>query len=535
MSDSFVNEPLTFADAFFLYLEQPGAPMNVASTSAFEGAISIDDCMEYVESRLPLLPRFLKRVVPPPLGIGTPIWQNDTQFDIRNHVREIKLKRGTEAEWKSAVSQLMSTNFDRSRPLWDITLFQGLQPDRTGVVVRCHHCLVDGVAGVGMLRVLLDQSPVPPVLHHKKRPRQKAQNDSGNALLDSLINSCFSTAQALLTAHSELLRMAEQASHNDHKAPSAEGGGESPTGALARIAPLGDLARLVAELAKPTERLPFNVLCHGPQKFEWTEISMAQLLTIKQECNTTVNDVVLTVMTLALQRYAELHDVNLKRRKLRLVAPVNVRSEGAACEMGNQITFLPVDIPFDIREPRKLLSLVQKRVGFSRTAHAAELIALAGVVLSAIPSTLQSIAGTILSQLPISLCNSICTNVHGPDIPLYLLGHKMLSSYPYVPIGGEMGMNCAVMSYNGTLFVGFTGDAQAIPDLSLLAALFTQSFAELRDAVGIHVPQKKQKRPKVVRSKAKSIPKVTEDKKAEDAASSDPGLLDHNEAAAVGA
>jgi diacylglycerol O-acyltransferase len=536
MSDAHNNEPLSFQDAFFLYLEQPGAPLNVASISAFEGVISLDDCMEYVEPRLPLLPRFLQRVVPPPLGIGTPLWQYDGHFDIRNHVHEITLKRGTEAEWKAAVSQLMSTNFDRSRPLWDITLFQGLRENQTGVVVRCHHCLVDGVAGVGMLRVLLDQNPVPPTMRNKKRPAQKpVENEAGPALLDSLINSCFSTAQALLTAHSELLRMAEQASHSNKKESETGAQPEGPTGALARIAPLGDLARLLAELAKPTERLPFNVLCHGPQKFEWAELSMAQILAIKQKCNTTVNDVVLTVMTLALRKYAELHDVNIKGRKLRLVAPVNARSEATPSGMGNQITFLPVDIPFDVREPRKLLATVQKRVGFSRTAHAAELVALAGVVLSAIPSTLQSLTGTILSQLPISLCNSICTNVHGPDTPLYLLGRKMLSSYPYVPIGGEMGMNCAVLSYNGTLFVGFTGDAQAIPDLSLLSAFFVQSFAELRDAAGIHIPPKKRERSKVVRSKPKAQPEVAKEESTETAASDNASIPKVSEAAAASA
>ena len=190
---------------------------------------------------------------------------------------------------------------------------------------------------------------------------------------------------------------------------------------------------------------------------------MADIAAIRQVSGATVNDVVLTVVGAALRRYAELHKLKVKGRKLRIVVPVNVRSDGKSSDAGNQITFLPVDIPGGIREPLKLLARVQKRVKFSKTAHGAELVGLAALVLAALPPSLQSLAGAVLSRLKISLCNSICTNVPGPKIPLYLLGHKMLSSYPYVPIGGEMGMNCAVMSYNGTLFVGFTGDAQAIP------------------------------------------------------------------------
>jgi WS/DGAT/MGAT family acyltransferase len=508
MSDAHVNECLSFADAFFLYLEQPGAPLNVAAISAFEGEIPLAACMEYVNSKLALIPRFLHRVVMPPLNIGPPTLQYDAHFDIRNHVREIKLKHGTDTEWKAAVSEILSSHLNRSRPLWDITLIHGLNASRTGLVIRMHHCLVDGVAGVGLLGVLLDQSPVMPA-RNRKRPRVPAPppRDPGTVLLDTLINSCFTTGQAFLTIHSELLRMAEQAAH-PHGSGTHSDQIQDAVRPLAKIAPLGDLARLISELAKPTQRLPYNVLCRGPQKFDWTEIPMAEIAAVRQACDATVNEVVLTVLSAALRRYAELHKVKTKGRRLRLVIPVNIRGEGESSIAGNQITFLPVDIPFNGREPRKLLSLVQKRVKFSKTAHAAELVTLAGMLIAATPPPLQSLTGSVLSQLPISVCNSICTNVHGPKTPLYLLGHKLLSTYPCVPIGGEMGMNCAVMSYNGTLFVGFTGDALAIPDLSSLAAFFSESFAELRDAVVVQSPKSKQPRrkPKVAINKPRPAP-----------------------------
>jgi len=512
MPDTYINENLSFTDAFFLYLEQPGAPVNVASISAFEGDIPLDICRDYVESKLPLIPRFLQRVVTAPLGLGPPTWQFDPHFDVRNHVREVTLKRGSEAEWKSSVSQVLSINLDRRHPLWDLTLFRGLKGGRTGVVVRCHHCLVDGVAGVGILKVLLDQNATPsPIPPKKRRTKLPPTLSPGSALLDGLISCCFSAAQALLTAHSELLRLAghpAQPNGNAHNAiPS-----ENLWSSLGRIATLGELAKLLTELARPTERLPFNVLCRGPQLFDWAELPMSELVGVKDACEAKLNEVVLAVLTDTLQRYAELHSLKLKGRRLRLVVPVDVRCEGEASGTGNHITFLPVDITLGTRDPRKLLSLVQRRVAFSKTAHGFELVGLIAVLASALPPTLQSLAGSYLSQLPISVCNSICTNVHGPSTPLYLLGHKMLSSYPYVPIGGEMGMNCAVLSYNGSLFVGFTGDAQAIPDLSQLPKFFNESFAELRAAVGVPIARKvssnkpRAPRPRPSRSKLNNPP-----------------------------
>lgn len=107
------------------------------------------------------------------------------------------------------------------------------------------------------------------------------------------------------------------------------------------------------------------------------------------------------------------------------------------------------------------------------------------------PTSLQGIAGPIASQLPITPFNLVCTNVPGPQVPLYLLGHKMLHCYPYVPVGGEMAVNCAILSYNGTVYFGFSGDTHAAPDLRRLEKLLQESFGGLREAVGIRPRKKK--------------------------------------------
>ncbi len=238
MTDTHVNECLSSVDAFFLYLEQPGAPLNVASISVFEGKLTLAECIKDIEPKLPLVPRFLKRVVHPPFGIGLPTWQFDPNFNIRNHVREMSLRRGTEAEFKACVSGILSTHLDRNRPLWEITLVHGLKSQNTGVIVRTHHCVVDGIAGVGMLKALLDASPVPTKQPRRKRPGKAPQsNDPASVLLDGLISSCFTAAQALLTTHSELLQMAQQfsaprAKEQEANLPSENGAG--PGAAISR-------------------------------------------------------------------------------------------------------------------------------------------------------------------------------------------------------------------------------------------------------------------------------------------------------------
>ena len=455
------NNSFSWGDALFLHIERPGQPLNIAGVSMFEGEIKLADIRAFVESKLPLIPRYRQRAVASPLDFGLPSWEFDPQFDIKNHVREVKLKHGTEDELKALAGKIVSESLDRQRPLWDFTLAR-LKGGRTGMVTRIHHCLADGIAGVGAMNVIMDASPNPPPVSRKKLKATPppAPKDAGAALLDGLAKSYLSLFNGALTLHSGLMTMAEQAVAN-------------PASASA------ELLGLLSELAVPAERLPFNVICNGPQKFAWTEVPLADIKAVKNKCGGTVNDVVLTTVTMAFGRYVAHRGVDLTGRSLRVVIPVNVRGNGEATELGNQISFVPVPLPLDVRDPVKLLAVVTERVEFLKHARAAEFVGLLGGLLSTLPNAFWKNIGPVASQLPLSLCNIICTNVPGPQIPLYLMGHKMLSWYPWVPIGGLMGINCAILTYNGTAFFGFTGDVHAAPDLELLEKFVDESFAEL--------------------------------------------------------
>jgi diacylglycerol O-acyltransferase / wax synthase len=471
------HESLSLGDALFLYLERAGMPLNVASVSVFEGSIPFSAFARFIASKLPLVPRYRQRIAVPPFNIGLPAWENDPDFDLRNHLRHVTLKRGTDAEFKTAVATILSANMERHRPLWDLTLVRGLNGDRTAVVVRIHHCLADGISGIGLMNVLMDQSPIPP--HLARRASVPAlPPPPPPALLDSFLEACFSGVQRVLTAQSELLSMAERIVASTGVKPKPLE--EPPAAADAAVALFDQLTRLIPEVGTPVERLPFNVICRGPQNFYWTEIPLVDIKAVKDACDATVNDVALAAMVSAVRRYAELHGVCVKGRALRIVVPVSVRGQDDVSELGNRITFLPVTLPLDIRSPRKLMLAVRAQTTLLKSARLAELVALAGTLLGTIPNPLQALLGPLVSQLPISLCNLIFTNVRGPAAPLYLLGHQMIACYPYVPIGGEMGMNCAMLTYNGTAFFGFTGDSHAIPDLERLQKFLDLGFAELR-------------------------------------------------------
>jgi diacylglycerol O-acyltransferase len=487
MPDVLANEFLSFGDALFLYLEREGMPLNVASVCIFEGIVPLDDCRRFIESKLPVIPRYRQRILTPPFNIGFPSWEYDPEFDIRNHVREVSLRRGTEAELKAMAAKVLSANMDRRRPLWDFTMVRGLKGDRTAVIFRVHHSLADGISGVGLMSAIMDLDPAPPQLPNKK-PRFHAPppRDTATVLLDALSHWCLSAVERVLTAHSELLAVAQQAvaaagkspqEAEVHPAPGFNSNGAIPS--------LNELSRLLPEISAPIERLPFNVVCRGPQKFSWAEISLEEIKALKRAGGATVNDVALTVVASAMRRYAELHGVRTRGRSLRIVVPVSLRGRGKVSDLGNRITFVPVVLPLDLRHPGKLLAAIRERMALLKSARVAEFVGLAGTLLGTIPAPLQALAGPIASQLPLSVCNLICTNVPGPRQALHLLGHKMLSCYPYVPIGGEMGMNCAILTYNGVAYFGFTGDVHAIPDLECLPKFLRESFAELQQSFGI--------------------------------------------------
>lgn len=180
MAHLHAGERLTAEDAAFLYLEKEEMPLHIGSVSVFEGVIPFESLVEYVASRLPLIPRYRQRLVEPPLHIGHPTWEADPEFKVQNHVHLETLARGTETELRELAGRIFSRVMDRNQPLWDLTLVHGLRGRRCGLIARVHHCLADGVSGAGLMNVMLNADGCAPAADPQGAPFEPSAPPAGN-------------------------------------------------------------------------------------------------------------------------------------------------------------------------------------------------------------------------------------------------------------------------------------------------------------------------------------------------------------------
>jgi len=498
-----LSRRLSGMDAAFLYLERKEIPLNIACVAVFEGEIPFREFVAHIDSKLDRLPRYRQVVVPPPLNLSYPVWEDATDFDIRRHIFRVKLEApGGQAELEALAGRLLSQVLDRRKPLWELHVVEGLQDGRGALIARIHHALADGVAGAALLEIMLDPTPeTPAAIHKKRRSTRRAANGNGtlehamHSLTDQVSGAIQGALENAVAAEAGLLSLAEGLF--------SEGGKRA----------LQQLGTLLPELLRPAERFPFNKPCSGDRKFCWTEADFEEVRAIRVALGGKVNDCILSVVVRAISRYIRRHGEKVDGRLLRVVCPVNLRGGENGESLGNRITFLPVVIPLDVSDPVKMLHAVATRMEIMKSVHAAELLAIAAACLGTVPAPVQELfwRGLPTVPLPVPLLNVICTNVPGSLAPLYLLGRRLLASYPQVPTGYELGIGVAVQSYNGKLCFGITADAHVVPDAERLRDYIGQAFDELAKAAGLrkaHRPAapRRQRKPRAEAAKEEISP-----------------------------
>jgi len=459
---------MSAVDAAFLYIERKEIPLHIASVCIFDGPISYPQFVAYVNSKLHLIPRY--RQIPrfSSWGLDFPIWQGDPHFDIHRHIFPVTLRApGGEAELQALASKILGQLLDRSKPLWDVHVIDGLKDGRGALIFRVHHALADGVAGIELMKLLLEPTPDVPNSYPKPRYRRARPKNTEYTIGDSISSAINSTLGSLLEFEGGMLGFAQNLfAHN-------------------KEIPLKDLLGLLPEFTASIERLPFNKPCTGARQFCWTEFDLADVQVIRESAGGTVNDVILAVLTRALARYVKLHGQSVVDRFVRIICPVNLRQSDQANGLGNQISFLPVALPMDAHGPVRMLKAVTARTETLKRCGALGFVGVAAKWLAAAPPPLQALFWRSIPEiiLPVSVLNMICTNVIGPATPLYAVGRKMLAAYPQVPTGYDLGVGCAVHSYNGKLFFGLIADTHAAPDVERLRDFLSLSFEELRQSV----------------------------------------------------
>ena len=452
------GDRLTGLDSSFLHLEDGPAHMHVASTTVFEGpAPEIEELREHILSRLHLVPRFRQKLKFVPYGQGRPIWIDDPQFNMDYHVRHTALPEpGSEQQLRTLAARIFSQRLDRSKPMWEMWLVDGLDGGRFGIVTKSHHCLIDGVSGVDITTVLFDtksDAPSPTPEDWVPGPEPTDAEVLGRALAERA------------TTPAEAMRGVRAVFRQPRRVAEALLGGLESVGALAR-----------AGVAAPDS--PFNVEISPYRRFAWVRGDLDDYKRIKNTVGGTVNDVVLAAVAGALGRFLRARGHATTGLELKAMIPISVREADQHGDLGNKVSMMNATLPVGIEDPAERLRAISAGMGDLKESKQAVGATLLTELADFAPPTILSQAGRLQSRQ--RFFNMVVTNVPGPQFPLYLMGRELEAMYPMVPLAKRQAVCFGIMSYNGQVNFGLIGDYEAMPDLDSLAHDLTESLAELK-------------------------------------------------------
>jgi diacylglycerol O-acyltransferase len=450
---------LSSIDASFLSNESTSSHMHVGAVLIFEGPPPrYEDFLDHVRSRLDLVPRFRQKLAFPPFEAGRPLWVDDPAFNLAYHVRHTALPSpGSEEQLRNLTGRVFSQALDRSKPLWELWLVQGLERNRFALLSKTHHALVDGVAGVDIATVLFDVKPVP-----EPAVAEREWVPSHEPSTVELVTRGVSDAAAAP------LRLAERlANAIQHPEPAARRVAES-------LQALGEVAW---NFANPAPDVPLNVEIGTHRRFVWVRSELATFKRIKDELGGTVNDVVLVVVSGALRKWLDRRGITTNGLELRALVPVSIRAEDDRGQLGNRIAAMRGPLPVYIEDPVRRLEVVRQAMGelkHSKQALGAEVISRFNDFA---PPTLLAQASRI--NFSTRLFNLIVTNVPGPQMPLYVLGREQEDAFPIAFLPENHALAVAIMSYNGHINFGLLADYDSMEDVDVICEGIEESLAEL--------------------------------------------------------
>ncbi len=455
------SDRLTGLDSSFLHLERGPAHMHVASTTLLEGPTpDYVDFRDHIESRLHLVPRFRQKLRFVPFGQGRPKWVDDPQLNLEYHIRHTALPApGSEEQLRTLAARIFSQRLDRTKPLWEMWLVDGVDGDRFAIISKAHHALVDGVAGMDITTVLFDTvadpEPLPATEPWAPRPEPSSAQLLGEALVERA------------TSPAEIVRGVRAVFRAPRHAARAAIDGLEAAGTFARTG-----------LGAP--RSPFNVEIGPYRRFATVQVPLAELKRIKNVTGSTVNDVVLTAVAGALSRYLRSHGHTTHGLELRALVPISVRTADEQGALGNHVSSYMAPLPIWCDNPLKRLNRVSEAMGDLKESKQAVGATLMTELADFAPPTIAGQAARLQSRQ--RFFNLVVTNIPGPQFPLYLMGRELFAVFPMVPLAKRQAVCFGIMSYNGQINFGITADYDAMGDLEALAADLEASLKELGEA-----------------------------------------------------
>ena len=458
-------ERLNALDAEFLHLEDGNVHMHIAGACVFDDPPPpFHELEALVASKLHLIPRYRQRVRSVPFELGRPVWVDDPHFELGYHVRHTALPTpGDDAAFCRLMGRFMSRPLNRERPLWEAWLVEGLEGGRWALVFKVHHCMVDGIAGVELLTVMLDLEADTTIAEPQPwAPRSEAPGalkvlDAWSGLASSTLAAARgipgSIAHPVATVRSTLTT-AEGAVRFMRRL--------APTRSLSIEGPIG----------------PHRVWAHS-------SASVADVETIRSAFGGTMNDVVLAAVSGGYRALLMERGDNADRAVVRSLVPVSTRHDDGHGVPDNRVSALLYELPVQIADPVERLEAVRDEMTKLKASHISE----AGEAVTTIGNLAPPMVVGPVSRMAIRAMhlfgqrslNTVTTNVPGPQFPLYCLGHEMLEYRPFVPISHGLRVGTAILSYNGNLFFGVTGDQGTMPDVGVLATAVASGIEDLHD------------------------------------------------------
>jgi diacylglycerol O-acyltransferase len=448
-------------DAAFLQAEdeEPGVSLAIASIAVFEGPPPAPGEFETaLAGRLPLIPRYRQKVRELPFDLGPPVWVDDPAFDLSYHLRRTALAApGGDEELATLMGRVMSDRLDRSRPLWEYWLVEGLAGDRWALISKVHHCMVDGISGTDLYRVVLDLDREPaPAVPDEWTPEPPP----------SSLRLTASAIAGLARVPLDLARALAEGARRPREVP-----GQVSTAVRGAAA--------LATALWPARRSSLTGPISAHRRFAFGRGSVRDVATVRRALGGTFNDVVLAAVTAGFRELLLSRGERPVAHLVRSLVPVNVRAPGEESIRDNRVSLMLAELPVESADPVERLAAVREEMTRLKAEHEAEagvaLLALAGY--GAFPAVATPVR--LAAHLPQRSVVTVTTDVPGPREPLFALGRRLLEIIPYVPIASRLRIGVSIFSYTGRLTFGVTGDYDSARDVWALARGIEDGMADL--------------------------------------------------------
>jgi WS/DGAT/MGAT family acyltransferase len=452
-------EPMSPMDASFLHMEDRNKHMHIGGVSIFEGPPpEFERLEEMVAGKLGLVPRYRQKVRFVPLGLGSPVWVDDPHFRLGYHLRHTAVpKPGSEEQLRKLAARLFSQQLDRGKPLWELWMAEGLSEDRWALLSKVHHCMVDGVAATDLMSTMFGDSAARGS-GAAERWEPAPEPRGAELVLRTLTRRTFDPRDQLRT-----LREAAQRPRQSLGVARELAGAMVAAGRSARPASSSSLTGPI-----------------GPHRvWSWARVRLSDVKAVRSHLGGTVNDIVLTIVAQGFRDLLESRGEPVEGREVRTMVPVSVRRPGEKGVYNNRVSGVIASLPVGTVDPAERLAAIRTQMDGIKESKQA----VAGDVLTSMsgfaPPLLLALGSRLISRTPQIGVHTGTTNVPGPQQPVKTLGRRLLESFPFVPVLGPIRVVVAIFSYDGGLYFGVTGDADAAPDIDVLTRGIERGMADL--------------------------------------------------------